>query len=71
MSVSLWAVLGIALLIVGLPMVILLPTDTAGAMFGYVVGAGAAFVVVAYAQWWTGGDQPSLEEEAGLVATDR
>lgn len=48
MAVSLWAVLGIVLLLIGLPLVVLPTSFTSD--FAFVVGAGVAFVIVAVAQ---------------------
>jgi hypothetical protein len=51
MDVSLWAVLGIVLLLLGVPMVLLLPDTTLAYGFSYLVGAGAAFLMVSAADW--------------------
>ena len=61
MPVSLWAVLGLVLLLIGLPVVIFLPPG-AGGFFGYMVGAGAAFLVVAVSQAiWESWPEPEAE----------
>ena len=47
MPVSLWAVLGVVLLLISLPFVLL----AAYSAFAYPAGAGAAFLIVAASQW--------------------
>jgi len=71
MGVSIWAVLGICLLLIGLPIVLLIPPGVGGYVFAYAVGAGAAFLAVAAAQWiwnrWGETQDDDLEE---LAASD-
>lgn len=46
MAVGLWAVLGVVLLLLGLPLAFFAPVG------GYAVGAGVAFLIVALVEWW-------------------
>ena len=63
MAVSLWVVLGISLLLIGLPFVLLGPISP----FAYAVGAGVAFLIVAAAQWvwgaWGRTVDPDLDSD--------
>jgi hypothetical protein len=58
-AVSLWAVLGLVVLLLGLALVVVFP-------FGaYLIGAGVAFLIVATAHWAVGRDatEPAEAEE--------
>lgn len=73
MAVSLWAVLGIVLLILGLPFLFLLfylsPSGVVdlGFMTGLFVGAGAAFLIVAAARSGLDSSGPLPTDDADLA----
>jgi hypothetical protein len=46
MSVPLWGVLGVVLVLIGIPLTFAAPAAN------YVVGAGIAFLIVAASQWF-------------------
>jgi len=61
MAVSVWAVLGVILTLIGLPLVVVSPDSP----FSYAVGAGVAFLIVAASQqaWesWGKSRDPDLD----------
>lgn len=63
MAVSLWAVLGIVLLLIGLPLVLL--PNSFRQDFAYLVGAGVAFLIVAVSQliwdYWSSTSESETE----------
>lgn len=69
MGVSLWAVLGVVCLVLGLPFVLLGPGSAYANAFAYVVGGGAAFLIVGIGQWlwdrWGSSPEPELADAGG------
>jgi ABC-type Fe3+-siderophore transport system permease subunit len=66
MGVSLWAVLGLALLLVSLPFVFLqlLAGSAYGVGAGAALGAGAVFLIVAVIEWMIDRPDSTPDEEA-------
>lgn len=59
MAVSIWAVLGVVLVLIGIPLTF------AGPAGNYVLGAGGAFLIVAVSQWaWNRGTTRDNDAEA-------